>query len=264
MKVDEDALLVIRDKTARAHENLVAIEQQTAAYNALNPEPYRVDVKSQADGTKHLLRLYMDPPMPVRWSVILGEVIHDLHSALEQAVYQLIIDYTGHARKSGTGFPIVKTPAEFTRRGRPQIRGVGPGPEAFIAALQPYRWRIRRVECMMLRSLRAFWNQDKHRAPHPWGARLDDNTAVPSNPACRIEWVDGFHRDGAIIGRVFCDPGSFEVKVHGGATFVPSVIDPARGRIEHGLSLLDFSDIIGGIVDRLVDAIGHQQDPIPL
>jgi len=117
------------------------------------------------------------------WSVVLGEVLHDLRSGLDQAVYWLTVDWEGRPLK-GTAFPINETKAAFERTrknsvvwtndsGMHKIRGIGPGPLAFIKALQPYPQRRKWFYCRDLLTIHDLWNQDKHREVHVWGMRFE-------------------------------------------------------------------------------------------
>jgi len=132
------------------------------------------------EGRKHLWRLRMDAEIPVEWAVILGEIVHNLRSALDQSVY--CSASTDQEARPRIGLPRLHLKSAFAQRkkksttewsstsGMYKIRGIGPGPHAFIEALQPYPQRCgQRRDRLALRLLHDFWNQDKHRLVHLWG-----------------------------------------------------------------------------------------------
>jgi len=183
MKVDPRALAGITAKVDRAGEHFALLHKEMFLWN--ERKPWRLIEQTHDQGHKHFYRLVILDPIPIRWAVILGEAIHDMRSALEQSVYWLTIDHSGHD-VGGTGFPVNSVKADFTRTkrnstvwtpdsGMHKIRGVGNCPEAFIEWLQPYpQRRGRRVQCNDLLMLHNLWNQDKHRLVHLWGIQYSD------------------------------------------------------------------------------------------
>jgi hypothetical protein len=151
VKVDPRALAGIERKIARANEHLGVLHNEMAAWDARRP--WRLVPEIHDQGRKHFFRLRLLEPIPIDWAVILGEALHDLRSALDQAVYWLTIDHFGRELRL-TSFPVYAHSANFYQRtkkgewsssgGMYKIRGVGPGPQAFIEALQPYPQRYRR------------------------------------------------------------------------------------------------------------------------
>jgi hypothetical protein len=87
---------------------------------------------------------------PSSWWAIVGEIVYDLRSALDHAVYELTcLEHDGPLGQ--TGFPIFEDEAryeELTTRGDPalgsgvfMIRGVNPYAKAAIRSLQPFEVR---------------------------------------------------------------------------------------------------------------------------
>jgi hypothetical protein len=105
------------------------------------------------DGKQHFVGGFPSPP-PLM-SVVVGDVVNNLRSALEYLVYELVRLDSGSVQK-WTKFPICDTKSEFDRRRKTCLPGVGDAHADVIEALQPYRgvdWTAR---------LRDISNQDKH------------------------------------------------------------------------------------------------------
>ena len=105
---------------------------------------------------------------PLRFAVIIGEIVHDLRSALDHLVGQLVLA-EGNDPTDRNQFPIYsdkvdRDPKQWKdRRNRWQamLRGVNPTERATIKALQPYR-RAHRILYSALAELASLSNTDKH------------------------------------------------------------------------------------------------------
>ena len=219
MKVDHDAVAGIILKVNRAHEHFTTLKGEIDAWN--ERRPYGLVPEVHAHGAKHLLRVRLTEPIDVMWSVLLGEAIHDLRSALDQIVYQLTIANTGKALDR-TQFPIFSKRrrfAETSKRfpygvpgsGLHQIRGVASGPHSFIEALQPYPQRRTRTVHRSIANLHDLWNQDKHRLVHLWGIRFANAEVSVGGTHPFSHCVPTFFsgqvlHEGAVAIKIVCDP----------------------------------------------------------
>ncbi len=259
MKVDRYAIAAIRAKVWRSQHHLESIGREVVAFNRAEPSPYRLQSKMYAGGGKHVFYLHINREFPPEWGVAFGEAIHDIRSALDHTVYQLTIDWRGR-RLSNTGFPVFRQRADF-RRHSSLIRGIGPGPQAFIEKLQPYPHR-RRVEHRALRLVHDRWNQDKHRVVHPTGVELR-RVEVYHPPGCTFEVNGRVLQDGARAVTIVCDPPNPDVNMHVEAEAKVVIHDPSRMTRGLSESWHGYLGTIGTVVERLLGSIGQQADPIP-
>jgi hypothetical protein len=140
-------------KVERARENLRALNEATKAF--LEPSPYALAVDDNPETGENT-------------------VVHDLRSALDHAVWQLVIADHGTPGRHNQ-FPIYTDEGNFLRDvvDRPSNRGPGPldgierdGPAwTFIQGEQPYQRR--HPEYTVLRHLRILSNLDKHQTLVP-------------------------------------------------------------------------------------------------
>lgn len=267
MKPDPNAINGIILKVNRAFEHLCELDTEMSAWNEGRHYRFRPEVK--ANGAKHLFRIVYLDPIPIRWSVLLGEIVHDLRSALDHVVYQLTIDHTRRAL-GDTGFPICTTTQAWSQRNRRtesgfdtwtglhKIRGVGPGPHAFIEALQPYPQR-RRPALKSLRDLHDLWNQDKHRLVHLWGLRLSDPKNLIEDRGVVIKFMtDRVLHDNAIAVRAVCDPPQAKVSVRANLTTAVAVKMPTS----RGGNFWELYADIAGVVSTCIGSIGRADAPI--
>jgi hypothetical protein len=276
VKVDPDALAGIDVKIKRANEHLRTLHDQMLVWNA--DWPYRLIHEVHDNGRKHIYRLKLLKPIPVDWSVILGEAVHDLRSALEQSAYWLTVDWSKKVLP-GTGFPVYDKSAEFYQRhrktgdwtytsGMNKIRGIGPGPQAFIESLQPYPQRLRFDHCSALRALNDLWNQDKHRLVHLWGMRFADEQAtlddkIDGKPVDCTALIDRRVRhDRAIVLKILCATPHPHVEVVGGGFLAEISLTVGQRKSGVHTSLWDMQRFIVDTVSKLTGAIGKQERPI--
>lgn len=275
MKVDPRAIAGIERKITRADEHFAVLDREMRAWLEDGPDrAWWADPEVHDQGREHIWRLRFTRPIPVDWAVLLGEAIHDLRSALDQSVYWLTVDW-GRKPLKNSQFPVNSSRADFERRkkngawtndsGMHKIRGVGPGPQAFIEALQPYPQRYRCAECIALRTVHDLWNQDKHRLVHLWGLRFaDEQLELPANIAedCVMRVDRRVLHDGAIPFRLICDPPHREVQVRGEVS--PGLtVYAGKGRAGN-LKLTEIAGYTADVIRKLVNAIGRQDDPINL
>ncbi|MCZ6738179.1 MAG: hypothetical protein O7C01_00190 [Actinobacteria bacterium] len=278
MKVDPRAIEAIRTKVERAHDHFVFLDQEVRRFQ--DREPYQFVHEIRADGAQHLFRLKLEEPVPPMWSVVLGETIHNLRSALDQAVYWLTIDNMG-TEFSKTGFPVFtrrlrlgkesgfaeisrKYPEGIPGSGLYMIRGVGSGPATFIERLQPYPQRRGPLPKSLL-ALHEFWNQDKHRLVHLWGFVITGNTQMRISGTgpfseCLPKPASGVFDDGAVAVRVTCNPPNPDVEIHGKTHIDVAVKHPSKHRRRAQVTLMDMFWDIAGVVARLLNALGRQDE----
>lgn len=273
VRVDPQALAGIGAKLERADEHMRTLHEEMDAWDA--ERPYRLAREVHDHGCKHLYRLKLLKPIPVAWAVILGEVVHDLRSALDQAVYWLTVDWTGR-RLEGTAFPVKRSRAAFFHKtkkgdwasdsGMFKVRGVGPGPLAFVERLQPYPQRLRNDVCFAVRSLHDFSNQDKHRLVHLFGMRFDDYgmklVDKPRKPLDCTPWIDRrVRRDDEIVFRLQCSTPHPRLELDGDLVAMISLTIGKRAR-GGSYSAWLMNQHIHDIATKLVGAIGNQNAAI--
>jgi len=112
-------------------------------------------------GVEGILRVVVDhvDSLPLRVSVILGEVIHDLRSALDNVAWQLAVQNRGDGAVSRrTSFPICTSETEFdTGRTQARLEHIAPEHVGVIRDCQPFD------PAHPLARLARLSNTDKHR-----------------------------------------------------------------------------------------------------
>lgn len=273
------ALAGIRTKLNRANSQLDRLYLEMNAYN--DSEPFTLgDPQPTADHSQWIYPLLFRRPMPLVWAVVLGEVIHNLRSALDHTIFQLTYDYFGQELEA-TGFPILQAASWDSRKPKHvaadnpagyspgcamyQIRGVGSGVVEYIKRLQPYS--SQQPQASALVALQLLSNQDKHRLIHFWGLQL-----VEKGTDLRIEGGDRAHSIKLATGVLHHGDVAITTTADG-----PSVKGQLNGRLKTNVAfenpadptpgvndrLWRLYDATAGIVGTLLAAIGRQDESIP-
>ena len=267
--LDRPSLVGSRLKIERALQHLDELEPEIVAY--VKRDPYRVAKDTRIEGEWNVVEIeaVREYPNP-RWGVRVGEFFHDLRSALDNLVWQLV-KVNGEEPGNHNQFPIYTDPPGPARlkalRGIPgatriddMLFGVAPEYATVIKELQPYLGtHMHAQHRTALGALAELSNIDKHRFVHPaLGMRQKGDagevTEVAGPPPKDIEivYTTGPIYPGAELMRWRIIGGTDETKV----TMQGNVpYDIAFGHPHTTLSHLDWiRERIAQVVERFAGA----------
>ena len=142
-------------KLNRAKEHINNLKVEFDAF--LAKDPYKFSIKYDEHRTHGTIIVRVRAEAPIlRWSVFIGDAIHNLRSALDHLVCQLVL--TGKSQIARQQFPIYRTAHAYNSSKRADVKGVCPRAEQIIDRLKPHGegiksyWRLSQVD-----------NYDKHR-----------------------------------------------------------------------------------------------------
>jgi hypothetical protein len=123
----------------RARHQVALLQSDIDAFFAR--KPYELVVETNAKQTELYAVVKEREPVPVAWSILAGEIVHDLRSALDHVVTQLVIRKTGlPPSTSTTRFPIFLTADDYreNRGEKVWLHGASSAARAIIKAAQPF------------------------------------------------------------------------------------------------------------------------------
>jgi hypothetical protein len=157
----------VRAKLSRANGHRHAIEDLVERWTEDKPHEFIHDDESQPGWT--ILSIRIRQPPPIELGVIVGDYVHNIRSALDQLVWQLVIKNNSVPGRHNE-FPITFTEDHFIEkaitgtRTRPgMLAGVADTPVTFIKRCQPYE-RGDDAPSHPLAILQGLWTADKHQA----------------------------------------------------------------------------------------------------
>ena len=205
-----------RDRLAHARHHLKALDRSIRVFT--ESEPYVAGLAYDSKERCYLVRIREVRPIPKRWALVVGDILHNFRAALDSLTYAL-------AKKSGSPlsdsalrrlqFPIGEepgaffgTPATTGRKAKPgQIDRIAPlsaASQAAIERLQPYHGRVKGFRPALL-VLNDLANIDKHRhivliAASATSSRVDlSGPGIPEGTSVR-GYVGPF-ADSTVIGK---------------------------------------------------------------
>lgn len=128
-------------KVERAKEHLGVLEVSVNTF-VTDRNAYSVikEVDAKAGVFTFRLKLHKEPPL-VEWSLVLGDCIHNMRSALDHLFWALVLLKHPHGVKgaSSANFPILRDPNTFKSRKSNLENWVGKGVAAMLENMQPYQ-----------------------------------------------------------------------------------------------------------------------------
>jgi hypothetical protein len=125
-------------KVDRARHHLADLQEQVSRWLAEAPAP-RFVVEVEDAGSVLVVRLVDVPRTPAAWSLVLGDALHNLRSALDLLAWQAVIA-GGATPGRRTAFPVFRD--NHNQRGdkgvTTALRGAPPGLVAAAQGLQPF------------------------------------------------------------------------------------------------------------------------------
>lgn len=192
-------------KLNRAKEHLRNLYAEINS--AIEKKPYYSSSYFNSDGSLYIgeIKVAFEPPIE-RWALIVGDVVHNLRSALDHIACRLVVANGGQITKQ-TAFPIGETAHRYkSARLRVEV-GMSGRALRYIDLMKPYGggydlfWRLHRLDI-----------EDKHRLLMPvlitpFGGTL--NPAVIDGEDVPMEIADPVHfpiKDGTMLFRVKIPP----------------------------------------------------------
>jgi hypothetical protein len=203
----------------RAWEHLQSLEAECSGW--LKEHPYRVYGELDTEGRNKLVKVEIFQQPSAELSLLIGDCLHNMRSALDNLVYDLAIAHRGSPLSKSIArdsqFPIFKDCGKFISKGMDQIRGIHPDAKTLFKDLQPYQ-RGDKFAYHRLWMLRELSNADKHRLLHPTLLQPAAMGYFPDEvDVSDITWTLGPVENGAEIARYpfSGEPGAeVDVKAH--------------------------------------------------
>jgi hypothetical protein len=150
-------------KLQRGEEHLASFVAESREF--IESGPYVVVPQFEPETSEYVFRIKVLREPPLHWGTIIGDVLHNLRSALDYLVYDLARLDTGKEKPRGTQFPIVaETSKVYRARGLPRVAMLSGPHRAEIRRLQPYQ--VDHPFNHPLAVLNRLSNRDKHRLIH--------------------------------------------------------------------------------------------------
>ena len=160
--MDQATIEGCKAKVDRAEELLEIGADQWRAYLKTNPWPSRID--DRTDPPWHRIYIDFTAPPPPRFAVLIGEIAHDLRSALDHLAWREAVECVGlqdaERNASVITFPLAKSPAAF--KGAQALQYIGKDARTIMERYQPYE-SGKEKRPLSLGLLHWFNRMDKHR-----------------------------------------------------------------------------------------------------
>lgn len=131
-------------------------EEHLNELKSISADLIKMEREVVLNGIRANMKFGPSVPIPLKYSVLIGEAIYNLRAALDYLVYELALLDSGVAQEC-TQFPICDTPKGFRRKPKTWLGGINETHTAAIERLQPYNgvnWT---------KWLQTISNPDKHR-----------------------------------------------------------------------------------------------------
>lgn len=123
-------------KIRRAHEHIRNLKPQIRRFE--QSHPYTVIRKRDPKTRQKTRTIHFTRQPPIRLALLIGDAVHNLRSALDHLVCQLVIHGGGKVIKS-TEFPIKASRSEFENKVAIHLAGASPYAIRLVAAHKPYK-----------------------------------------------------------------------------------------------------------------------------
>lgn len=164
-----------RMKIDRARKQIRFLESEFQRF--YDAQTYVVTQEPDFETGRKRAQFRITSEFPEDWSIIIGEIVHDLRSALDHAVYELTVRECGRPLVR-TEFPVFDDEAKYLatkKNGDPipasglyKIRGINAEAQAVVKTLQPFEFRKNNAADQepLIGLLHELSIVDKHRTIH--------------------------------------------------------------------------------------------------
>lgn len=166
----------VRVKIERAKKHIADLRAawDPIGYADTNSSPYRTYTDIDPKTREQIVRMAILDPLDPNLGAIAGDAVHNLRSALDLLMWQLVIA-GGGTPNDETMFPIGRSKKNFETALAGRIQGASANVRVLMESLKPYKggndalWRIHRIDIV-----------DKHHVLIPTGIAIEA-VMVPDN-----------------------------------------------------------------------------------
>lgn len=222
-----------RAKLAQARKHLDTLDNEIVLFD--KSDPYSAGTYYDAKDEGYIARIHVSRDLPPEWSLIVGDMLHNMRSALDNLAYALVVAHSGKPTEQearNIQFLVCDGPGEFKDRCARYLGKMSTGTQATIEGLQPYN-AVTPGYRHPLSVVRDLSNVDKHRHIILTRATAEMSSIVLEGPGLppgtTVVGFQGPFEEGTEIARwkyVGGPPYNPEVKMTG---YLAVVIAFARG-----------------------------------
>lgn len=150
-------------KLVRAKEHLDVLDAEIVAYIKATKRNFVFKV-NQEQTEAWIVSWVDDPYPPIRLSVLIGDCLFNMRSALDNLICGLVRTQEPGSSCAGRQFPIYADEEKYRNQSGMLLKGVPDAARRVIHSLQPFSRPAGVVEVDPLNLLNALCNRDKHRA----------------------------------------------------------------------------------------------------
>jgi len=195
-----EELLGLKARLVRAKEQTDGLKEEINRF--VNSPGHRFPVEWNEERTEATGRVFFDPmPDTHRWAVLVGEVLHDLRSALNGLVWQLVIR-NGDVPSRQTEFPIFLDKQRYETESVIKLRGTSDRVKDQIARMQPFTLEPEKAPDVALWLLHELNIVDKHRLVLPVVNALTKARSTPELPEGMTLSVSRQVGHGSVVTRI--------------------------------------------------------------
>ena len=155
-------------KIERAHRHIEELKREAQTFH--DSRPYELYATDEPETGDRYVRVRVKAQVPILFGTIIGEIIHNLRAALDQAAWELVISNGGNPTNQ-IYFPIGKDERDLELSIKAKLMGASEKSKNTIRKIRPFRggndsiWKVHALDIL-----------DKHRAIIPVGSCLSHVT----------------------------------------------------------------------------------------
>jgi hypothetical protein len=130
-------LLSTMVKIERAKEHVRNLQSEISTFWGSNK--YTITPEDDPETGDEVFRFHGNLELPLNWSVIIGEALHDLRSALDHLAWQLVDAHSPGKGSKSTEFPIFDSSEKYETRVKAKIKGASDKAIDIAKSLKAYK-----------------------------------------------------------------------------------------------------------------------------
>ena len=204
----------IKGKVTRAEDGLGLLRDEMRQFCGELQESVQHEVRVDRDEQVWVYR-GETPSVPIEWSIMTGEILYNLRSALDHLVWELVLA-NGQTPGPHSAFPIVDRESAWVSRRDRDLRGLSEPAIARIRLLQPYGGGLNLpFDVLALLYLHTLCNIDKHRHLVLGAINVDLGRPIIDADPPPVKGLAGSVYSGAISeGKLLCRCNKAEAAIH--------------------------------------------------